>query len=133
MYDDVPAPEDGRRIFLVTGTRFVVVNDSSAVVQVPNLYAELVTLATTEQSTVDGGEHEAIFTRPIERPDALELGTGARDNKPVVARRVEIEIAGLEFDLCLAGRDRGPLLVLGDEAEVRPPNQRIISGVGTGW
>ena len=43
---------------------------------------------------------------------------------------MEIEVAGLEVELGLAGRHRFSLLVLGDETEVRFPRKCLVGLVG---
>src|SRR5207249_12174397 len=75
-------------------------------------------------------EQEAVHARAAaDRPLALELRLGARDDEPLVARALEREVALLELKFRVAGGNRRALQVLRNEAEARLACERGVGGV----
>jgi hypothetical protein len=109
--DDVTSAGDRRRVGAVRVADVVVVDHLVALVLVENLDAELVRATVALLGSVDGGQDEAVAA-PVDRAVALVLGLVAvRDDQPVVRPAVEVQVAGLELELCVAGRDRLAVLV----------------------
>src|SRR5688572_17151404 len=112
----------------IHGTHLVVIDDGIAVVLVPDLDPELVGPAATTDLAVDRGDQEAIVAGAVDRSGALVLGPGSGDDEPLIDRAVEIQIAGLELELGITLGGGCPLLVLGDETEVRLSDRRAVLG-----
>src|SRR5262249_892485 len=129
---DTTAAEHSGRIGIVGGAQLVVIDDGIALVLVPNLDAELVPAAAPGQLAIDGRELKAVVTGAVDAAQAFELGLGAADHEPIIARALEVETGLMEQELSMPRRHGGAVLVLGFESEGRLAGERRIGRVGTG-
>ena len=123
------AADFGGRLFIICVAHLVVIDDGIVIVPVPDLDAEQIHIRARRQPLVDGTQHEAIVTFAIDGARALILSLVSSHYQPVVAIGVEVQARDPELELGNSGRDRGSLLVLGDEPEVGLACERGVSRV----
>src|SRR5436190_7671999 len=118
-----------RGVNVARAPELVVEDHSIRVVVVRDPDPELIRSDRAHQVTVVCGEREVVAARAVHGPRALVLGLEAGDDEPLVDRCVEVEVADLEVELGLAGRNCRVLLVLRVEAEVRATGKRGVRPV----
>src|SRR5436309_811942 len=115
-YDAAAADRCGE-ISAVQGVELIVIDNGAVIGLVPNLDAELVRAAAPSNSTVDGGEDEAVAAGIVHGAGAFVLRARAGNHQPLVAGAVEVEVGDLELKLGFARGHGGPLLIAGDKTE----------------
>jgi len=85
---------------------------------VPNLDSERVGGGPALAGTVFARQEESVVPAVVDRAGSLELRLRSCDDQPLIGGAVEVEVAGAECKLRLAGRDCRVLLVLRHEPEV---------------
>src|SRR4051812_25682022 len=98
MDGDGAAAQNGRGIAVVSHAKLVIVDDAAGD-PVPYLHTELVHAAATVHLAVYCREHEVVAPCAVDRAVTSELRPRPRDHQPVVALRVEVEVARGELKL----------------------------------
>src|SRR6266542_1687953 len=91
---DLPTFDGGHRGGVEHCSRLVVVHDDTRGV-IPDAHPQLVDTGALV-ITVVGRQHEVVAAGAVHRAGPAVRGLGAGDDHPVVARRVEVEVAGAE-------------------------------------
>src|SRR6266852_5281011 len=113
---DTPTRDHCRGPRAVRGTHLVVIHHNTRRL-VPDPDPKLVRPATTGHLPVHGRQQEAKIADVVDRSRAFVLSPCARDHEPLIARALEVHVAGLELKSGVAGGNSSPLLVARHEAE----------------
>src|SRR2546423_795049 len=106
----------GGRIYVVRPTQLVII-DQAAPYPGPDLDPELVGTAAARLVSVCGSQHETVIPGSVDLAAALVLSLRPCNHKPLISGALEVQVAGFELELGVAGRHVRAMLVLRDEPE----------------